>query len=226
MPAEPASRPAVVEEPLAHRLNGTPTADHAQLPMVFAQGDENDPVADPVTEVRWRKPQASKANRSPMMLLAGAAGLCLLVFLLWHFTGGGSTGNEAPAGVANAAGFPASAPAPVMPKPSASRGLAVAPSSSAAPAPASVSASIVPQRGQVWRVVAYTYNAETQAKAKARLIAEQHADLDPQVYSRTGHAPFLVTLGGALSEQAAATMRQRARSLGLARDVYMQNYSR
>jgi hypothetical protein len=75
-------------------------------------------------------------------------------------------------------------------------------------------------------VVAYTYNVEAQAQAKARVIAERHRDLEPQVYSRTGHAPFLVTLGGPLTQQQAATMRDRARSQGLARDVYMQNYSR
>ncbi len=74
--------------------------------------------------------------------------------------------------------------------------------------------------------MAFTYNVESQARAKAKSIAAHHAELAPQVYSRTGHAPFLVVLGGSLSRPQAAAMLQNARRQGLPRDVYMQNYSR
>jgi hypothetical protein len=80
--------------------------------------------------------------------------------------------------------------------------------------------------GRIWRVVAYTYNVEAQARSKAETIAKRHPDLHPEVFSSTGHAPYLVTLGGPLTEEQAAALRQLARSQGLARDVYMQNYSR
>ena len=77
----------------------------------------------------------------------------------------------------------------------------------------------------VWRVVAYTYHRESQAQAKAQALAQQHAALNPQVFSPTGGSPFLVTLGGPMAEAQARSLREHARSLGLARDMYVQNYS-
>jgi hypothetical protein len=95
-----------------------------------------------------------------------------------------------------------------------------------APAVVSAATAAAPLHGgKIWRVVAYTYNVEAQAEKKANSIRKSHADLNPLVFSPTGHAPYLVTVGGPLSEEQAKAMRARARGEGLARDVYMQNYS-
>jgi hypothetical protein len=74
--------------------------------------------------------------------------------------------------------------------------------------------------------VAYTYNHEDQAQQKAGAIQKQHPSLNAEVFSPTGHAPYLVTVGGPMSHNQAAAFSQKARHEGLPRDLYMQNYSR
>ena len=46
------------------------------------------------------------------------------------------------------------------------------------------------------------------------------------VFSPTGRAPYLVTVGGSMSHDQAEAFRNKARNEGLPRDTYMQNYSR
>jgi eukaryotic-like serine/threonine-protein kinase len=76
-----------------------------------------------------------------------------------------------------------------------------------------------------WRVVAFTYNHPDQAQKKVETIAQKHADLHPEVFTPTGHAPYLVTVGGGMSRDQAFALAQRVRGLGLPRDTYAQNYS-
>lgn len=76
-----------------------------------------------------------------------------------------------------------------------------------------------------WRVVAFTYNREDQARKKASTLAQRHPDLQPQAFSPTGRAPWLVTVGGPLERDAAYAMARKAASLGLPRDTYAQNYT-
>jgi len=73
--------------------------------------------------------------------------------------------------------------------------------------------------------VAYTYNHEDQAQQKAGAIQKQHPSLNAEVFSPTGRAPYLVTVGGPMSHTQAAAFSQKARHEGLPRDLYMQNYS-
>ena len=76
-----------------------------------------------------------------------------------------------------------------------------------------------------WRVVAFTYNHADQAQKKAETIAQKHADLHPEVFTPTGRAPYLVTIGGVMSRDQAYALAQQVRRLGLPRDTYAQNYS-
>jgi len=76
-----------------------------------------------------------------------------------------------------------------------------------------------------WRVVAFTYNHADQAQKKAETIAQKYADLHPEVFTPTGRAPYLVTLGGAMSRDQAFALAEQGRRLGLPRDTYAQNYS-
>jgi hypothetical protein len=73
-------------------------------------------------------------------------------------------------------------------------------------------------------VVSYTYNHEDQAAAKVKQLRKTHVSLQPQVFSPTGHAPYYVTLGSAMSSEQAASMLRRARQNGLPRDTFMRNY--
>ncbi len=79
--------------------------------------------------------------------------------------------------------------------------------------------------GPVWRVVTYTYDRAADAENRARAINQKHPNLKAEVFSPNGNAgPYLVALGGQMSRDAAAAVRQRALQLGLPRDSYLQNY--
>jgi hypothetical protein len=73
-------------------------------------------------------------------------------------------------------------------------------------------------------VIAFTYNREDQAQQKAAAIAQSHPDLNPSVFTPSGRAPFLVTLGGQMSKQDAFALSGKAKRAGMPRDVYAQNY--
>ena len=75
-----------------------------------------------------------------------------------------------------------------------------------------------------WRVVAFTYNHEDQAQAKAARVREQHPELRPEVFTPSGGAPYLVTIGGAMGRDDAYALARKAREKGLPRDSYAQNY--
>ncbi|MDQ2833324.1 MAG: SPOR domain-containing protein [Acidobacteriota bacterium] len=75
-----------------------------------------------------------------------------------------------------------------------------------------------------WRVVAFTYNREAQAREKAASLAARHGNLRPSVFTPTGRAPYLVTLGGGMSREEAFRLAGKAKREGLPRDVYAQNY--
>jgi eukaryotic-like serine/threonine-protein kinase len=75
-----------------------------------------------------------------------------------------------------------------------------------------------------WRVVAFTYNREDQAKKKASSLSAKLPGLQPEAFSPTGKGPWLVTVGGPLDRDAAYALAHRARSLGLPHDTYAQNY--
>jgi hypothetical protein len=76
-----------------------------------------------------------------------------------------------------------------------------------------------------WHVVAFTYNKQDQAAAKARALEQRYASLHPAVFTPTGHAPYLVTLGGPLTRNAAVSLKNKLHGAGLPRDLYAQNYS-
>jgi eukaryotic-like serine/threonine-protein kinase len=94
-------------------------------------------------------------------------------------------------------------------------------SSAAAPASPRDSAAVP---GNQWRVVAFTYNHQDQAQHKAETVAQEHPDLKAEVFTPNGRAPYLVTLGGAMSKQDAFALSGKAKREGLPRDVYAQNY--
>lgn len=109
----------------------------------------------------------------------------------------------------------AAAPAPAHPP------LPIASSSQPASAPGQAAHA---QAG--WRVVAFTYKRKDQAQKRAAWLAQKHPALQPAVFSPNGRSPWLVTIGGALQRDAAYALAHRARSLGLPRDTYAQNYTR
>jgi eukaryotic-like serine/threonine-protein kinase len=172
----------------------------------------------PVPLVRDRivRPVEPAPSRRLGLWIACAIGILLLLFLGWYFLHAAPATNAKdgtqPIPTLATAGRDDTTPASPPPT-------AAATTPSPAPKPSSDS------RGQ-WRVVAYTYNHQDQAQQKANLIASHHPDLNPEVFTPTGHAPFLVTVGGPMSRIQANAFKNKARADGLPRDIYTQNYTR
>lgn len=145
-----------------------------------------------------------------------AAGVFFLAVVLFgwifihHWFSGHADANALPAPAPSASGAPAQ---PAASEPHATAALP------------SVTLPNAAQTRKVWRVVAFTYNRRDQAEKKASLLAQKSAGLGPEVFSPNGRAPWLVTIGGALQRDAAYSLARRARSLGLPRDTYAQNYT-
>jgi hypothetical protein len=76
-----------------------------------------------------------------------------------------------------------------------------------------------------WRVIPFTYNRRTDAEKKVSSLARSHSELQPAVFTPSGHAPYLISIGGVMNRDAAYALARRSRSLGLPHDTYVQNYS-
>jgi hypothetical protein len=162
-------------------------------------------------------PGAGLGSRSGSKLTMVAVGLAVLAILLlgWHLV---SSRHANP----SAAQQKISAPAPVVDN------SAMKPA--AAHVPVATGKASIPQnnhsaggRGQ-WRVIAYTYNREDQAQKKSATVAQRHPELRPEVFTPTGHAPYLVAIGGPMGRDEAFALARKVRSEGLPRDTYAQNY--
>jgi uncharacterized protein YaiI (UPF0178 family) len=77
-----------------------------------------------------------------------------------------------------------------------------------------------------WRVITFTYNRRADAEKKVSDLARTHPELESVVFTPSGHAPYLVSIGGLMDRDAAYALARRSRSLGLPHDMYAQNYSR
>jgi len=160
--------------------------------------------------------------------IAYGVGALLVLLLIWFFVHGHSSGS-------NGAAQKGSAPASVAQDDSSTAKDAaagsVAPASGATVAPSEVPASPNPASNSTsgdtvhqWRVIAYTYNHEAQAKEKVGQIAGKHPELRPEVFTPNGRAPYLVALGGPMSRNEAFAFAGKAKRAGLPRDLYAQNY--
>jgi hypothetical protein len=94
------------------------------------------------------------------------------------------------------------------------------------PSPAKAATEATPASGErsVWHVVGYTYSHESAAQRKATELAAQYPQLEPQVFAPSGHAPYLVALGGGMDRDQAFARRDIARKAGMPSDTYAQNF--
>ncbi|MGI4827498.1 MAG: hypothetical protein ACRYFU_04795 [Janthinobacterium lividum] len=160
---------------------------------------------------------------SKLVWIAGAVAALVVLLLIWHFvsakpaamaTAPAATSQAAPV-VAPAARATAASrkvePAPTATQPAESAARAAAPVASAHGRPG-------------WYVIAYTYNREDQAHGKAVRLSTHHLSMHAEVFSPNGHAPYLVSLGGPMSEDEAESVLHRARRSGLPRDTFIRHY--
>jgi uncharacterized iron-regulated membrane protein len=149
----------------------------------------------------------------------GVGALLLVLLLVWFFVHGrrssssGAVQTTAAPNVAAQGDAAAASAAPSAANPSA-----------AADVPAVQRQAPVGNGRDQWRVVAFTYNHQSQAQQKVAAIAQKHSNLRPEVFTPNGRAPYLVTVGGVMSRDEAFAMARKARSEGLPRDSYAQNY--
>ena len=201
------SSPAEAPRPAASSAAPTPAAPrpnaHIPSPALKVRRVETPIVARPSLSRRW---------------ITIAAGVVVLLLLLWHFVDGKPTQTVVSPAVASSQTQVAprqAAPAAPLPVREPAAQAQVQP-------PSAPTATESTARG--WRVVTYTYNHEDQARKKAESILRQHPALHPEVFSPSGNAPFLVTLGGVMSQSQAGAMRNQARRAGLPRDTFARLY--
>jgi hypothetical protein len=162
----------------------------------------------------WQQPVRVPPERRKLIgIVAAVVVVILILFALLHHS------TPKPGTSAAAVLAPQTQPAPLQPP---AAPATVAPRT-AATAPVSAPARL---GGPVWRVVAFTYNHKDQAQAKADRVNHHFHGFHATVWSRTGNRPFLVTLDGTMNQKQAFGLRDHARSVGVARDVYVQDYSR
>jgi eukaryotic-like serine/threonine-protein kinase len=159
-------------------------------------------------------------------------GAMLLLLLVWFFvhsrakSNGAAPESAAPPAVAQGSDTaPTQGAVTAAPEAApASRPSAAVTANAPAPAEPTPTTTAGDARGQ-WRVVAYTYNREAQAQQKVASVAAKHPDLKPEVFTPNGQAPYLVTVGGAMSRDEAFALVKKAKGDGrLPRDSYAQNY--
>lgn len=199
---------AVVEEKAAKPVDRVPVREKAQLPLPLVDVGRSRLAA--------RKAALSEEETFSMRRLwigagVGAVVLLLCAWLVVHAWGR----HRDQAAIVSQEGVQ---PVVQTVKPS-------------VPTPAGVVAdsprAIVPTAsGAGWRVIAFTYNRRGDAEKKVSDLARTHPELAPVVFTPSGHAPFLVAIGGVMDREAAQALARRSRALGLPRDMYAQNYSR
>lgn len=201
------AKAAAKPEPTATRTAAAASSASAARPLAQTHA--------PDVRHRIVRPVEQEPKRLKMIAAIAIAALLLLA-VGWYFLRSGT--SPAPEAATTAPARtpvrPATPPAPVA---------------AAASVPAATAAdTTTPVRtGRTeWRVVAYTYNHQDQAQKKADELRAKHPAMNPEVFSPHGRAPYLVTVGGAMTRDQAIAFRAKARGAGLPRDTYARNYSR
>jgi eukaryotic-like serine/threonine-protein kinase len=203
--------PAVVERPVKPLV--------PESVLTASQGFERprvvlEPKPRPELKMRavhWQQEVEPERGSYGWKLGLGFALTAVLV-LLWLFL---------PAGRAPVTAAPATAFAPIDDAPVGKPPAAAAGSASAGVASSGI-ASAATQAG--WHVVAYTYHREEQAFQRVEAIKERHPELNAEVFAPNGRAPYLVGLGGAMSEEEAGAMKGLARKEGMPHDTFARRY--
>ncbi len=157
-----------------------------------------------------RTVQGIVRNATRPYWVGGAIAAALLGIVMWNTAGTHFMAD--PDGVR-----PQTVPAATAPVPQAQRPKAQLPKPSA-------SQSFIASMEPGWHVIAYTYNYEEQARAKAQDLQKRYFALQPHVFTPTGHAPYFVALGSGLAQDQANALRHQALRAGLPGDIYIRAF--
>ena len=202
----------------------TPQRAPSIPPSDEAPGAESSTAASLVQRRIDAEDEPSGSGTWTGMKLVLGLSVLVLVVIAWHMFHRPSPpqSTAAPVTPMTTATVPATTvpqPASVASKPSAE----VSTTPIAAVVPSETTGKAASGRTQ-WRVIAFTYNHEDQADGKVAQLAEKHPELQAEVFRPNDHAPYLVTIGGVMSREDAFALANKARTEGVAPDVYAQNY--
>jgi hypothetical protein len=183
---------------LARQLRAPHPADEMLLAEIDQAIAPYSPVTSPALAppLRHRDQEGSEPKTFPKWIFAGIAALLLLILAF------------------NLRGRKDGVPVPAPSAPTVER---------VAPLPAPAAAQPVQP---AWRVIAFTYGSRDAASKKASQVNRRWPDLNASVFvpkDRKGY--YLVALGGRMKHEEATRLQRKARSLGLPRDTYVQNYN-
>jgi len=224
-PAPPTPPPVRAPEPKPV----APPVAPAPAPVPAARLEPLPPQAEKFEPEPQAKPVAATPQRKPFLLYGAIAVvvLALLAFFLWPHTATEPAQQAAaptPTAPSTTAPVPP-APAPTA-KPTATKPSAAAKSSAARPAPASATPAPAGNGRSIWRVIAYTYRYEKPAQEMVDKLKAQHPNLDVAVFTPAGRTTlYLISLGGAMTHEEALKMKDKAASMGLPADTFVQNFS-
>jgi hypothetical protein len=220
----PASVPtsAAVERKDATKASAEPASGRETSVPSPVRGKFVPPTARPLFVME----DGGRRSLPPARWLAAVGLAALLVFwLIWHLTHIRPTNQNAATQVNSAGGAATVSSGSGQTGTSRTAQPAAAGPSAAGKKPLPAQENVGAGVREQWRVVSFTYNHADQAQKKAETIAQKYADLHPEVFTPTGRAPYLVTVGGVMSRDQAYAFVQQVRRQGLPRDTYAQNYS-
>jgi hypothetical protein len=213
--AGPQSR---IQSAIAHAQPTRAASAAVQTPPApVSPVQESIPFPGAGTPLPLRRIHAETAERSsipPSWLLGGAVALGLL--MLWFLIPskhGAQKPHAATPAIQTIDDAPAGPPLAASP--------ATRPTSSLVENHALSSATIVPSG---WRVVCYTFNREDLAWTRVAALRKTHNSLHPGLFAPSSKGPYLVTIGGVMTESQAETLLKHARRSGLPRDTFTRFY--
>jgi eukaryotic-like serine/threonine-protein kinase len=181
-------------------------------------------AAPPSVARRIRVPVEEEPRGIGPRGISYGVGTLLIVLLGWYFVHSRSAGSNSAASEATTPAQVAQKQAPVAAtRPVATNARPGAPAVTSSASSAAGQKAVSDSYGR-WRVIAFTYGQEEQARQKAAAIAQEHPDLSPTVFTPNGHSPYLVTLGGLMSREDAFAFSGKAKREGMPKDTYAQNY--
>jgi serine/threonine protein kinase len=201
-------------QPTNSKTGKSSQPEQATLPLKAQQAAEKS-TADPA--IRYRREIAEESGGFSLRpwILGGVAAVIVCAVVIWHFV------SAKPAQLKSQSSMQAAPLSTPTAQPRAQP--AGQPMINPAPAAATRAPSVTPHTPG-WYVVSWTYNHQSQAQAKADRINARNRGFHAEVLSPHGRAPYLVSLGGPMSESEAKALQQRARHSGLPRDTYIRNY--
>lgn len=219
------SGPAVTGAPTS--VAASPTSSSAPPPVRPSSQAPAIPRPGPK-----REEMESRPRKRPLVTIAALVIMAIALVIFWLAVKRPAAHTPISGEAASAPTAPKAAPADVPPAatPAGDAAASMGAPETVKPTPKSSptksATEIAPGTGErsVWHVVAYTYNRESAAQRKATELAAQYPQLGPQVFSPTGHAPYLVTLGGGMNREQAFAQRDEARKAGMPADTYAMNF--